>query len=67
MTDAGANDLTLDLNIDAVSNTGLVITGLTAMDVAASALNLGGGSAANVGAMYISNLNVGSRVTISGH
>ncbi len=67
VTDNASTDLSLALDIDAVADTGLVISGISPMDINASALNLGGGTAANVGSMYISNLNVGTSVTIAGH
>ena len=62
---AGSNDLTLALSIDPTA-TGLAITGITNMDVAASALKLGATAAPVLGAMYVKNLAVGN-VTISGH
>lgn len=69
--DAGAanTDLTLDLDLNATNN-GLEITGLTSMDISASNLRLGnltgvgGTQNAALGAMYISNLNVGGSVAI---
>lgn len=64
ITDAGGANLTLALDIDATTN-GLEIRNLTPMDIAASSLKLGAAPA--LGAMYVSNLNVGTSVTIAGH
>lgn len=69
--DAGGTDLSLDLNLNATNN-GLEITGLTSMDISASNLRLGNLTAgatqnAALGAMYISNLNVGGSIAIRGH
>ena len=68
---AGPN-LTLGLDINATNN-GLEISGITPMDISASSLRLGnltgtGGTAnAELGALYISNLNVGTSIAIRGH
>lgn len=63
----GSADLALNLLIDAVQDEGLVITGLTNLDIGASSVVLGGGTAnSSIGALYISNLSVGD-VTIRGH
>lgn len=70
--DAGGNDLTLALNINATNN-GLEISGIAPMDIAADNLRLGnltgtnGTANASLGAMYISNLNVGTSIAIKGH
>jgi hypothetical protein len=79
ITDAGGADLTLDLKIDATTD-GLHIDGLTAMDISANNLVLGDlptasaganptftGGSPRVGALYVSNLNVGTGLTIKGH
>lgn len=63
VTSNGSADLALNLLIDA-TNTGLTIGGLTALDVAASDVDLGNGT--SIGALYISNLDVGT-ITVAGH
>lgn len=65
ITDNADTNLTLDLDIDPTA-TGLSITGINNMDIAASNLRFGDTNAAALGALYISNLSVGD-VTISGH
>ena len=63
------DDLTLKLSLNTTDD-GLVVSGLTKMDISSTALRLGKLSATAtpaLGAMYIKGLNVGTSIGIKGH
>lgn len=68
VTSTGSSDLNLDLTIGATYN-GLVISGLTAMDIAADNLRAGhlATGAVKMGNLYIKNLDLGTSITVAGH
>lgn len=68
VTSTGLSDLNLDLTIGTTYN-GLVISGLTAMDIAADNLRVGhlATGAVKMGNLYIKNLDLGNSITVAGH